>query len=86
MNNLNNTTERRPQAVFTKWDYATGEQLAQRRVFMDPISFIESIQELWPDEHAIHFDKNKNAYVGAFGIPENENEIPFLYRFELALL
>lgn len=85
MTNINKT-EKKPTAIFTKWDYATGEQLAQRQIFMDPISFIESIRELWPGEHAIRYNRDWKGYEGAFGLPKEGSKAPFLYRFELGLL
>lgn len=82
----NNTTARKPTSVFTKWDYATGKQLEQRRIFMDPIDFIDAIRSLWPGEHAIRYNKDWKGYEGAFGIPQDDRKAPFLYRFELGLL
>lgn len=81
-----NKTEKKPTAIFTKWDYATGEPLDQRQIFMDPISFIEALRELWPGEHAIRYNRDWKGYEGAFGLPEEGSKAPFLYRFELELL
>ena len=85
MNNQNNTTERRPRAIFTKWDYATGEQLDRHEIFMDEHSFVESLRSLWPDEYAIRWNAEKKAYEGVFKVQDNP-AAPFAYRFELAIL
>lgn len=82
--NANNTTARKPTAIFTKWNYKTGEQLDHRQIFMDPIDFIQSIRDLWPGEHAIRYNAEWHGYDGVFKNQDDKNA-PFVYRFELSL-
>ena len=81
----NNTTARKPTAVFTKWDWKTGRQLDQRYIYMDPIDFIEGLRDLWPGEHAIRYNSDWKGYEGGFKVQDDKNA-PFAYRFELGIL
>lgn len=82
----NNKTARKPTAIYTVWDYETGKLLRNRHIFMEPEDLIEAIRELWPGEHAIHYVPEMPGYEGAYGIPQDDRKVPFLYRFELGLL
>ena len=81
----NNTTARKPTAVFTVWEYKTGKQVRQVRLYCDPIEFIEKLRAHRPGEAATRYNRDIPGYEGVF-TPQEDRFAPFAYRFELGLL